>query len=148
MRLFALVLHMGLFGSLFGCSKGNGDAPQRYVSDPAFRENLAKQAAMSPQTMAQLRKHGVTDEVNLKLEFFFYTDGDAKAQALAKVLKGFEYKVECGPAAEDSRLFLVTGWTTPIKMSDSAVVAWTEKMCRQGYEHDCEFDGWGTNPRQ
>ena len=29
-----------------------------------------------------------------------------------------------------------------------AVVAWTEQMCRLGREHDCEFDGWGTNPRQ
>lgn len=139
---------MGFFGSLFGCSKGDGDKPQRYVSESAFRESLAKQTTMSPQTVAQLRKHGVTDQANLKLEFFFYTDKEAKGQALAKSLGDLRYQVECGPSAGDSRLVLVTGWTTPIKMSEGSVVEWTERMCRLGYEHDCEFDGWGTNPSQ
>ena len=148
MRPLALVMLMGFFGSLFGCSKGDGDKPDRYVSEPAFRENLAKQTMMSPQTVAQLRKHGVTRDANLKLEFFFYTDNDAKGKSLDKSLQDLQYTVECGPAAGDTRLVLVTGWTTPLKMSEEAVVAWTEKMCRLGYEHDCEFDGWGTNPSQ
>lgn len=148
MRPISLVMLMGFFGSLFGCSKGDGDNPHRYVSKSAFRETLAKQTTMSPQTVAQLRKHGVTQEANLKLEFFFYTDKDAKGQSLAKSLQDLQYTVECGPAGGDARLVLVTGWTTPIKMSEEAVVAWTVKMCRLGYEHDCEFDGWGTNPSQ
>ena len=148
MRPFALVVLMGFLGSLFGCSKGVGDKPHRYVSESAFRENLAQKTTMSPQTVAQLRKYGVTKESNLKLEFFFYTDNEAKGQSLLKALRDLRYAVECGPAAGDSRLVLVTGWTTPLKMSEEAVLAWTEKMCRLGYEHDCEFDGWGTNPSQ
>ncbi len=148
MRHLGVVVFMAFFGSLFGCSKGDGDKPQRYVSEAAFRENLAKQTTMSPQTVAQLRKHGVTDQASLKLEFFFYTDKDGKGQALAKALQELRYQVECGPAAGDSRLVLLTGWTTPIKMSEGSVVEWTEKMCRLGYEHDCKFDGWGTNPGQ
>jgi hypothetical protein len=139
---------MGFFGSLFGCSKGDCDKPHRYISDSAFRENLGKQTTMSPQTVAQLRKHGVTDRASLKLEFFFYTDKEAKGQSLAKALRDLRYQVECGPAAGDSRLVLVTGWTTPIMMSEGSVVEWTEKMCRLGHVHDCEFDGWGTNPSQ
>jgi len=144
----ALEVLMSFFGRLFGGSKGHGDQSQRYVAESSFREILVKQTTMSPQTVAQLRKHGVTDQANLKLEFFFYTDIEAKGLALAKALQDLRYKVECGPAAGDSRLVLVTGWTTPIKMIDGLVVAWTEKMCRLGYEHDCEFDGWGTNPDQ
>jgi hypothetical protein len=31
--------------------------------------------------MAQLRKYGVTDETELKLEFFFYTNTEAKAES-------------------------------------------------------------------
>lgn len=148
MRRPAVVLLMGFFGSLFGCSKGDGDKSHRYVSESAFRENLSKQKTMSPQTVAQLRKHGVTDQANLKLEFFFYTDKESKGQPLAKALQELRYQVEFGPAAGDSRLILVTGWTAPITMSEGSVVEWTEKMCRLGYEHDCEFDGWGTNPSQ
>jgi hypothetical protein len=28
------------------------------------------------------------------------------------------------------------------------VLDWTSRMCDVGREHDCEFDGWGTNPKQ
>lgn len=67
---------MGFFSSIFGCSKNGGDddKPRRYVTGKAFREILAKQATMSPQTIAALSKYGVTDETHLKLEFFFGYD--------------------------------------------------------------------------
>lgn len=139
---------MAFLGSLFGCSKDDGDKPNRYVGETGFRKNLALQLTMSPQTVTQLRKLGVTAETNLKLEFFFLTDKEAKGKALAKELKNLQYQVEYGRAAGDSDLVIVTGWTTPMKMSEEAVVAWTDKMCRLAYEHDCQFDGWGTNPRQ
>jgi hypothetical protein len=29
-------------------------------------------------------------------------------------------------------------------MDLASVLNWTETMCRVGFEHDCEFDGWGT----
>ncbi|MCH7726849.1 MAG: ribonuclease E inhibitor RraB [Planctomycetes bacterium] len=145
-----IIVAMGFFSSLFGCSNENegGNGSSRYVSEKSFRENLAKQTDMSPQTVAQLRKHGVTDDMTLKLEFFFYTDIEEKAHALAAPLQKLNYKVETGPSAGDDKLILVTGWTVPIKMDDRSVVNWTEKMCRLGYKHDCEFDGWGTNPKQ
>jgi regulator of RNase E activity RraB len=103
---------------------------------------------MSPQTVAQLRTHGVTSSTKLKLEFFFYTDTDDKGRSLAKALRSLSYEVKTVPAVGDKKLFLVTGWTTPMKIDDDTVVKWTEQMCRLGYEHDCDFDGWGTNPQQ
>ena len=97
-------------------------------------------------TVAQLRKLGVTDSKSLKLEFFFYTDTEPKAQALETALKQLQYDAASQPSAGNSRQFVVTGWSTPIKMSESEVVSWTDKMCRTGFEHDAEFDGWGTSP--
>ena len=142
-HLAMVVILMGFLGSLFGCSKGK-DAP-RYVTEQAYRDNVAKQIKMSPLTMAQLRKHGVTESKSLKLEFFFYTDAPAKAQGLVRALQGLQYEVQSGPSASNRRILVVTGWTSPMKMDDETVVAWTEKMCRLGYDHDAEFDGWGTN---
>lgn len=141
---------MGFFSSLFGYSNGNegGNGNDRYVNEESFRENLARQTAMSPQTVAKLREYDVNDATTLKLEFFFYTDTDAKAHALAIPLRERTYEVETGPSAGVDKLSLVTGWTVPIKMDDRSVVQWVEEMCYLGYEHDCEFDGWGTNPRQ
>jgi regulator of RNase E activity RraB len=145
-----VIMVMGFLFSLFGCSKkdNDGGGPTRYVAEQAYKDNLAKQASMTPQTMDQLREHGVTQTATLRIEFFFYTDTERKAGSLAEALRAMGYQAEAGPSAGDDKLFLVNGWTTPLKMDDAAVLDWTRQMCKLGYEHDCEFDGWGTNPSQ
>jgi hypothetical protein len=137
-----IVLMFSSLLSLFGKTQG------RFVSESAFTENRAKQTAMAPDTMAQLRKYGVTDETELKLEFFFYTNTEAKAAELAGALKKKGYSVEHQPSAHDKSLQVVTGWTGKMKMTDAVVIGWTREMCEVGYASDCEFDGWGTNPKQ
>ncbi len=141
---------MGFLSSLFGRSKkGDGDASQsRFVTERVCRDNLARQVSMTPQTMAQLRECGVSKAAMLRLEFFFYTDMDRKAEALAKALNAMGYQAGSDRSAGDNRLFLVNGWTVPLKMDDSVVLDWTRQMCKLGCEHDCEFDGWGTDPNQ
>lgn len=133
---------MRFLASLFGRSSKE---PARFVSEPEFVQNLAKQKQMTPQTLAQLREHGVTESSSRRIEFFFYTNTDGKAQGLAASLCGLGYQAGGAAAATDKRLRVVTGWTTPMKVSDSVMVAWTDQMCRLGYDHDAEFDGWGTN---
>ncbi|MBI5095449.1 MAG: ribonuclease E inhibitor RraB [Candidatus Hydrogenedentes bacterium] len=103
---------------------------------------------MAPLTVEQLRTHGVTPESQLKLEFFFYTNSQTKAESLQQALLKEGYEVETGLSASDTKMRLVTGWTTRMPMNDSAVSGWASRMCKLGYEHDCEFDGWGTNPSQ
>jgi len=125
-----------------------GKTPVRYITESAFSQNRTKQTVMAPQTMAQLRKYGVSDETELKLEFFFYTNTEAKAVQLADDLKKKGYSVEQQPAAHDKALRVITGWTGKMKMTDAIVIAWTREMCELGYAADCEFDGWGTNPKQ
>lgn len=122
--------------------------PEKFVSNSAFEANLASQLAMTPQTLAQLREYGVTDQSSLKLEFFFYTNTLVKAESLAHKLAELGYAVEYGQSAEDNNTYLITGWTVPVLMSDKSMLDWTEQMCRLGYAQDCEFDGWGTNPEQ
>lgn len=132
-----------------GISSGQRDgnsARQQFVTEQAFRRNIMKQVTMSPQTLAQLRKYGVTANSKLRLEFFFYTDTEAKAQSLAASLHKLGYELETKQTAGDQKLLLVNGWTTPLQMDDHTVLGWTRQMCQMGYEHDCDFDGWGTNP--
>ena len=125
---------------------GAGNPPFR--SDEAFAENRAQQLSMTPQTMTQLRRFGVTDGSRLKLEYFFYTNSEEKAEALAQSLSAMGYDCEYGVSADDDSLVVITGWTSPMAMDDSSVTDWTARMCDLGREHDCEFDGWGTNPEQ
>lgn len=133
---------MGLF-NIFG-SKDN-----RYISESTFRKTLQKQKEMNGQTLTQLRKYDVGDESKLSLEFFFYTDKQDKASNLAIELKKLNYNIETvDKSAGDSTLWAVIGWTTPVKMDIGSVTKWTELMCQIGFDNDCDFDGWGTNPDQ
>ncbi len=98
--------------------------------------------------MDQLRKVGVTPDKELKLEFFFYTDTVDKAQILAAEIQKLKYSVQHDRSAGDSNLFVVTGWTIKMKMTDSIVAEWAKQMCELGYKFDCDFDGWGTSIEQ
>lgn len=120
----------------------------RFISEKKHKKNLASQMEMSPLTLDQLRDYNVTEDTMLKLEFFFYTDSNEKAQLLAEDLKSIVYSVEFGDSAEDENMKIITGWSSPLKMSSQPVLDWTEEMCCLGFKHDCEFDGWGTNPEQ
>ena len=146
MRLSALLITMGLLNSLFGCKPDDGGG--RFRTDEAAAENRARQLAMTPQTVSQLRQYGVTDQRQLKLEYFFYTNTREKAAALAQKLGELGYTVSYDHSAGNKKQFVVTGWTSQMKMDDKTVLEWTGRMCELGHEHDCEFDGWGTNPTQ
>lgn len=145
MRFVTLILIMGFLSTLFGCKPG-GDGPFR--SESAYAENRSQQLAMSPQTVAQLRTYGVTDQSELKLEYFFYTNTKEKAAALAQKLADMGYTGSYDHSASDRKQFVVTGWTSPLRMDEQTVLDWTGRMCDAGHENDCEFDGWGTNPKQ
>ena len=137
---------MGLFSSLFGCKRSGGDG--RFQTDEAYTQNRGKQLAMTPQTVAQLRKYEVTAQTQLKLEYFFYTNTKEKAAALAQKLADMGYTGSYDHSASDKKQFVVTGWTSRMMMDDQTVLDWTARMCDVGHDHDCEFDGWGTNPKQ
>lgn len=122
--------------------------PKQFVSEADFRQNMAEQMAMTPMTLQQLRKIGVTPDRELKLEFFFYTDSLQKAVSLANDLKQRGYEIEHGPSASDKATQIITGWTVKMTMEDGGVLDWTRDMCQLGFSHDCDFDGWGTTPAQ
>ena len=111
---------MGLFSSLFGCGPRGGDG--RFQSDDAYAQSRAKQLKMTPQTMAQLRKYEVTDRTQLKLEYFFYTNTKDKAEGLLRKLVGMGYTANSDHSGRNKKQFVVTGWTTPMKMDDETVL--------------------------
>ncbi len=125
-----------------------GKRNRRFVSEEAFESNLARQASMCSQVLNVLREHGITEQAQLKLEYFFYTDSGHKASALAEALQQKGYSAEHRPSADGSGTLVITGWTTKMPTDETTVVAWTKAMCRLGFEHDCEFDGWDTSLEQ
>ena len=135
---------MGLFDFL----KSKQDINGQFVTEKAFGHNMTKQLQMVPQTMEQLRKIDVSADKELKLEYFFYTNTIDKAKRFASELEKLNYKVDHGQSAGDKKSFVITGWTTKMKMETHIVANWTKQMCELGYKFDCDFDGWGTSPEQ
>ena len=137
------IIIMGLFDFLKPKSI-NG----QFVSENGFNRNRDKQMEMTPQTLEQLTNLNATADKELKLEYFFYTNSAEKAAELANEIEKLDYSVQHGVSAGDKKLFIVTGRTSKMKMSDEVVKLWTKQMCEVGYKYDCEFDGWGTEPDQ
>ncbi len=124
---------MSQFDKLFG-SKSPSDP---YQTEAQFETNLARQVSMTRQGLAQLREH---EGRELRLEFFFYTNNPANAEALNSKLLKLGYDSRSGESASEPGLFVTSGWTTPIRMDEPTVINWIETMCRLGYANNAEFD--------
>jgi regulator of RNase E activity RraB len=118
--------------------------PARYLTQEAFKRTVKTQVALDVETLAQLGQHGISDQSNRRVEFFFYTNSLGKGESLAVSLRALGYSADSGESPSGKGRYFVSGWTTPMRMDEDTIVRWTEEMCRIGFEHDCEFDGWGT----
>ncbi len=115
------------------------------ISEIQHKENIERHKAMNSRVLKQLLALGMNENANLKLEFFFYTDQQDKANNLAIELTRLGYKIEkTEPSAGNKNLYLVSGWSTEINMDSSHITEWTTRMCELGLKEDCQFDGWGT----
>jgi len=121
---------------------------KKFVDENRYRTNQVNQVKMAPETLKQLRDLGVTETNELKLEYFFYTNTLEKSKIFADEIQKLNYSAKYGKSAGDKKLFIITGWTIKMPMSDFVVKEWVKKMCEIGYKYDCDFDGWGTEPDQ
>lgn len=99
---------------------------------------VARQIAMNGQTWEALQSHGVTEETEVRLDFFYRAPDKSSADDLAAFLKAeTDYEVAGEPSA-------VIGSTQPTTVSREILDQWVEWMVLAGHEHGrCEFDGWG-----
>jgi len=118
----------------------------QFVTETDFINNCDKQMQGALQVLEQLRNLNVSTDKSLKLEYFFYTNTAEKAEQFVVEIKKMNYTVSYGVSASDKTIFVITGWTTEMKMTNEVVKQWIQQMCELGYKFDCEFDGWGTDP--
>jgi|GEM_PF-3971995 len=117
-------------------------AQKQFVTEISYKKNLASQKRSSTLTLTQLRKDNVTASTKLKLAYVFHTNTKQKARELTDQLETFGYQAEIKQHPSNTNLFLITGLTMQMQMSDNLVLEWTKVMCDIGYEFDCEFKSW------
>jgi hypothetical protein len=99
---------------------------------------LAHMLAMNVESWAALQANGVTEDTELRLDFFYEAPDAASAQQLAEYLSA-ETDYDVSP--EDDA---VTGTTQPTTITKEMLDQWVAWMVGAGHEHGrCEFDGWG-----
>ncbi len=124
---------MSIFNKFFGSKSST----RPHQTEAQFKTNLARQISMTRQVLAQHKEY---QDRELRLEFFFYTNNPANAEALNSTLVELGYDSKSGQTVDDPTLFMITGWTTPIRTNEATVISWIETMCRLGFAHDAEFD--------
>lgn len=125
----------------------DGNAQTQFVTEKAYKSNVLKQLKLTSGTLAELRKKNVIETTELKLEYFFYTNAVKKAKELSDQLQIFGYGAGVKKTPDNQKLYLITGLSSKMKMSEKLLREWTKVMCDLGYEFDCEFKSWKTSPK-
>jgi hypothetical protein len=116
------------------------------MNEERYHALLANQLAMNAETWRILQSRGVTEQTELRLDFAYWAANQVSAEALKDFL---EAETDCavtrgldGDAPVER--WGVQGSTNLTTISKSILDQWVEWMVAAGMDHDCEFDGWGT----
>jgi hypothetical protein len=106
-----------------------------------------RQLEMSKQTLVALRGHGLAEDAEVQIDFFFVAPNEKSARALAEHLEENEcLDLRCEKSGGFlSRKWVVTGKSHPSPVTEKVLAAWIPWMVVQGVTHNCEFDGWGAS---
>ena len=115
---------------------------ERCFTEENFREKVAISRKQSLVMLAVVWENGATEETKRRLEYFFDTNSNKKANALIKTLRAMGYHIEKDASHRPN--IRVKGWTTEMKLAAETVLSWEIQMLKTGFEHDCIFNGWGT----
>lgn len=114
---------------------------------PNQQKVLAQHLAMNRQSWAALQQHGVTEESELRLDFFYAAADEEAASRLAQFLEAeTDYEVmprSSGGGFLRKQKWTISGTTQPTKVSSAILDQWVEWMVAAGFQFGCEFDGWG-----
>jgi len=103
-------------------------------------EVLARQLAATRQMWAALQQHGVNEETEVTLEFYYQAASRQDAEQLARFLRQATVN---DVVLEDHA---VSGTTQPIPIDAPFLDQWVEWMVYAGAEHgNCLFNGWRTS---
>jgi hypothetical protein len=111
------------------------------------QEVIEAQLELNRDSWFELQQHGVTEETELRLEFFYVAPDERAARALAEaLLEDTEYEVgveSSGGGMLKRKDWAVNGTTHPTVVSQEILDEWVAWMVMVGLENGCDFEGWG-----
>jgi hypothetical protein len=112
-------------------------------SDDHLNQLVTHQLAMNHETLASLRRHGVTDRTELRLDFAYRANNRESASALMNYLTN-ETDYDIRLRQDNQGDWWVEGATQPTAVGERVLNDWVCWMVTAGHENgSCDFDGWG-----
>jgi Regulator of ribonuclease activity B len=116
-----------------------------HQQDVHFAGILASQLAMTRETWKALQNNGISEQSELRLDFFYNAPTSTAATELAALIReqtDYDVHIErSGPFYR--RRWLVEGTTQKTAISQAVLEQWITWMVTAGKERHCNFDGWG-----
>ena len=109
----------------------------------AYEENIDHQLRMLEITWKAFKEHGVTEETELVLEFVYLAPNKESANSLNEALDNYDSSVRSEGLLK--KKWFVDGSSHPMTVSKEILAQWLDFMVALGWEHDCEFDGFGAS---
>jgi hypothetical protein len=103
---------------------------------------ITQQLTMALETIAEMRKAGLSEDRELELDFFFDAPDEGAAKALVASLETRDC-LSLTISRHDGGDFVVAGKTYPTPVTFEVLSQWIPWMVVQGLTCNCEFDGFG-----
>ena len=109
-----------------------------------YDQLLELQLRKNLQIWAELEKHGIAEDSELRLGFVYIAPGEEEAQSLAAFLRReTDYDLDARPREGGDEEWAVIGTTQQTSVSREQLDDWVEWMIAAGAaEGPCAFDGW------
>ena len=109
----------------------------------AYADNIEHQLRMLDVTWEAFKENGVTEETELVLEFVYKAPNKCSANSLNFALENYASSVRSEGVLK--KKWFVDGQSHPTTVSKEKMAQWLEYMVALGWEHGCEFDGFGAS---
>ena len=109
----------------------------------AYEDNFEHQLRMLDVTWDAFKEHGVSEETELVLEFVYLAPNKESANSLNEALENYDSSMRSEGLLK--KKWFVDGNSHPTTVSKDTLVQWLDFMVALGWEHGCEFDGFGAS---
>ncbi len=109
----------------------------------AYNDNIEHQLNMLEATWEAFKENGVTEETELILEFVYLSPNKECAYSLNEALENYDSSVRSEGIFK--KKWFIDGCSHSITVSKEILEEWLTFMVALGWEHQCEFDGFGAS---
>ncbi len=108
-----------------------------------YEENLDHQLRMLDVTWSKFLENGLTDDKEITLEFLYVAPNKKAAKNLNEALEYYDSFVRSEGFIK--KRWLVSGQSYPTTVTKDILAQWLDYMIALGWDHECEFDGFGAS---